>query len=134
MLFRSVVVKEFDLTCHEAIEGLEVSDAIQVEIAYDGESNMCYYSDPSTGVVDKELGLLSVDSAGNVHIFCMEENLGVTSAYQYLDNFFMLERVEPESGTDPEYIPSVGIALPGTLRRSDRANGWIPRRYYEGDD
>ena len=78
--------------------------------------------------------MLSVDSSGNVQIFCMDEYPGVTSAYQYLDNFFMIERVEPESGADPEYIPSVGVALPGTLRRSDRANGWTPGRYYEGDD
>ena len=129
-----VVVEEFDLTCHEAIEGLEVSDAIHVEIASDGESNMFYYSDPSIGVVDKELGLLSVDSSGNVHIFCIEEYPGVTSTYQYLDNFFMLERVETESGTDLEYIPYVGISLPRTLRRTDRANGWTPGRYYEDDD
>ena len=59
---------------------------------------------------------------------------GITSAYRYLDDFFMIDRVEPESSIDPDYTPFVGVALPGTLRRTDRANGWTPGRYYEGDD
>ena len=64
----------------------------------------------------------------------MDEYPGITSTYQYLDDVFMIESAEPESSADPDYISSVGVTLPGTLRRSDRANGWTPGRYFEGDD
>ena len=37
---KEVEVEEFDLMCHETIEDLEVSDVVQVDIAYDGDSTM----------------------------------------------------------------------------------------------
>ena len=63
---------------------------------------MCYSLDPIIEEVDKELGILSVDSSGYVQIFCMDEYPGITSAYRYLDDFFMIDRVEPESSDDPQ--------------------------------
>ena len=77
--------------CHETFEDLEIPDAVQVDIAYDLESARCYSLDPIVEEVDKELGIMSVDSSGYVQIFCMDEYPGIISAYRSLDDFFMID-------------------------------------------
>ena len=54
---------------HETFEDLEIPDAVQVDIAYDIKSAMCYSLDPIVEEVDKELGILSVDSSGYMQMF-----------------------------------------------------------------
>ena len=118
----SEVLDEFYLICHEEIEGLEFADEIEFKVTYDGTSMMCYYSNPPIGIENKELGMLRVDSSGNMHISRKDESPEVISASQ------QLESQTKTLSADPVIEPPKDVNLPDTVRRSD---GKMPEQHSE---
>jgi hypothetical protein len=53
--------------------------------------------------------------------------------FQCLDSVFARTEMEKEPVVDPTYASHGPVALPGTLRRSARFNGYVPGRYYKSD-
>ena len=83
---------------------------------------MCYYSNPPIGIENKELGMLRVDSSGNMHVFRMDESPEVITASQQFDS------QTKTLSADPVIKPPKDVNLPDIVRRSD---GKMPEQHSE---
>ena len=97
----------------------------------------CYYTEEGNPIypeVKEKTSVYTIDTSRGIQIFSTGEKFhGVQEAFQYLDSFFSMGAMTLETVQDPEYVPSVEVVLPGTLRRSAQFNGWVPGKYYESD-
>jgi hypothetical protein len=79
----------------------------------------------------EEPWLLEFDAGGSMRIHKINDR--PEEMFQSLDSFFAGSEMEKEPVVDPTYASPQPVALPGTLQRSARFNGYVPGRYYESD-
>lgn len=129
---------EFYAFCREALETCGGTEVINIS---DSDVDMtpigCYYTEeghPFYPEIKEENSLYGVDDAGGMQIFSTGEKFEkVGDAFQYIDSFFAMGEMKLESTSEPEVVTPLAVAYPDTVRRTSRAHGWTPGKYYESD-